>query len=268
MCILLLSLRQHRRYPLVVAANREEDYARPARAADFWDDAPELLAGRDLSAGGTWLGITRAGRFAAITNFRDPPSKRAGRPSRGHLVSAFLLGEDTPAAYLAGVADRADRYNGFSLIVGAGEDWLYFSNREGQVRRLGPGLYGLSNHLLDTPWPKVKRGKQALAALLTTGGELETQALFAMLADRTVAADAELPDTGFGLERERALSAQFVTMGTYGTRCSTAVLVDHDGNVDFSERSFAGDPERYTSATHRFRIEHRPSAAQRRAGEN
>lgn len=268
MCILLLALRQHRRYRLILAANREEYYARPARAAAFWDDAPEVLAGRDLSAGGTWMGITRAGRFAAITNYRDAPSKHTGRPSRGRLVSGFLTGEETPATYLANVAERAPHYNGFSLIVGAGEDWRYYSNCEGQIRPLLPGLYGLSNHLLDTPWPKVNRGKQALAALLASEEKLDPQALFAVLADRTVAADAELPDTGFGLERERGLSAQFVTMGDYGTRCSTVVLVDREGNVDFIERTFDGVPERYTTATHRFQITQRASVAQRRAGEH
>ncbi len=268
MCILLLALRQRRPYRLILAANREEHYARPAQAAAFWEDAPEVLAGRDLSAGGTWMGITRSGRFAAVTNYRDTPSKRAGRPSRGHLVSAFLTGEETPATYLAGVARSAQRYNGFSLIVGKDEDWAYYSNREGRVQPLPSGLYGLSNHLLDTPWPKVTRGKQALAALLASEETLDPQALFAVLADRTVAADAELPDTGFGLERERGLSAQFVTMDDYGTRCSTVVLVDHDGNVDFIERSFDGSPERYTTVAYRFQIEHGAPAARQRASEH
>ncbi len=255
MCILLLSLRQHRRYPLVVAANREEDYARPTQGAGFWREAPDVLAGRDLLAGGTWLGITRNGRFAALTNFRDPDSNRPGRPSRGHLVGEFLIGEGAPGAYLARVARRAERYNGFSLIVGADTEWYYYSNRERESRPLAPGLYGLSNHLLDTPWPKVRRGKQALAALLADGNEPDADALFAILADRAIAPDAELPDTRIGLERERALSPAFVTTGSYGTRCSTVLLVDDTRRALFIERTFTGDPATYTTATHIFTIE-------------
>lgn len=254
MCILLLSLRQHRRYPLVVAANREEDYARPTQGAGFWREAPDVLAGRDLLAGGTWMGITRSGRFAALTNFRDPDSNRPGRPSRGQLVAEFLTGEDAPGAYVGRVARHADRYNGFSLVVGAGAEWYCYSNRAHQPRRLAPGLYGLSNHLLDTPWPKVRRGKQALAALLADDSEIEPDALFALLADRTIAPDAELPDTRIGRERERLLSPAFVTTGNYGTRCSTVLLVDDAGGALFIEHTFAGDPATYTTATHRFTI--------------
>jgi hypothetical protein len=161
-----LSLGQHRKYPLVVAANRDELLARPTQAAGFWQDAPQLLAGRDLSQGGTWLGITRDGRFAALTNFRDPPAKRPDRPSRGYLISAFLQGSDTPSAYVTGLAARAHEYNGFSLIVGHGGEFYYYANREREPRALAPGLYGLSNHLLDTPWPKVVRGKPARSSSL------------------------------------------------------------------------------------------------------
>ncbi|GMQ90034.1 MAG: NRDE family protein [Gammaproteobacteria bacterium] len=254
MCILLLSLQQHPKYPLIVAANRDEFYDRPTNAADFWADAPHVLAGRDRRQGGTWLGITRQGRFAALTNFRDAESTPAERPSRGHLVSKFLLGDEPPHVYLSTVAQQADRYNGFSLIAGQGDDFIFYSNREGRVRRLAPGVYGLSNHLLNTPWPKVSRGTQSLSELLFAGGDPAPEILFATLADGTIADDAGLPDTGIGLARERLLSPLFISGDRYGTRSSTVILLDQDGNITFSERSFDGSADRYSSVTHSFRI--------------
>ncbi len=254
MCILLISLQQHPKYPLIVAANRDEFYDRPTSAAAFWADAPHVLAGRDLQQGGTWLGITRQGRFAALTNFRDAESTPADRPSRGHLVSKFLLGDESPDVYLSTVAQQADRYNGFSLIAGQGDDFLFYSNREGRVRRLAPGVYGLSNHLLNTPWPKVARGTQSLSELLSAGGDPAPEILFATLTDGTIADDAGLPDTGIGLARERLLSPLFITGDHYGTRSSTVILLDQSGNIMFSERSFDGAADRYSSVTHSFRI--------------
>lgn len=257
MCVLLLSFGQHRQYPLVVAANRDEFLQRPTRAAAFWQDAPQVLAGRDLSQGGTWLGITRDGRFAALTNFRDPPAKRADRPSRGHLVSQFLCGDDTPAAYVAELAARAQHYNGFSLIVGHGGEFCYYANLEREPRALSPGLYGLSNHLLDTPWPKVVRGKQALAQLMSAGTGPEAESLFTILADRIPANEAELPDTGVGQERELWLSPLFITGSDYGTRSSTVLWIDGDGEVTFIERTYNGEPQRYSAVEHRFRLRDR-----------
>ncbi|MFQ5754846.1 MAG: NRDE family protein [Acidiferrobacterales bacterium] len=254
MCILLLSLQQHPQYPLIVAANRDEFYDRPTSAAAFWDDAPHVLAGRDLRQGGTWLGITRQGRFAALTNFRDSDSPPAERPSRGHLVSKFLLSGVPPEAYLRAVAQRADQYNGFSLIAGQGDHFFFYSNREGQVRRLDPGVYGLSNHLLNTPWPKVTRGTQNLSELLSAGGDPEPDVLFATLADGAIAEDAELPDTGIGLARERLLSPLFISGTHYGTRSSTVVLIDNDRKVTFVERTFDRGPERYNAVVHSFQI--------------
>ena len=254
MCILLLSLQQHPKYPLIVAANRDEFYDRPTSAAAFWNDAPHLLAGRDLRQGGTWLGITRQGRFAALTNFRDAKSTPADRPSRGHLVSNFLLGDESPDVYLSTVAQQADRYNGFSLIAGQGDDFVFYSNREGGVRRLDPGIYGLSNHLLNTPWPKVTRGTRGLGDLLSADDGPTAEALFATLADGAIADDTELPDTGIGLARERLLSPLFISETHYGTRSSTVILLDQDGNITFSERSFEGAADHYSSVTHSFRI--------------
>src|SRR3990172_7515698 len=166
MCLILLGWRADPEHALVVAANRDEYFERPARAAAFWDDAPEVLAGRDLTAQGTWLGVTRAGRFASITNYRNPAERMATAPSRGDLVTGFLTGTNRPSASFAGVTPRAHEYNGFSMIAADRTSLVFFSNREGVVREVEPGVHGLSNHLLDTAWPNVEKGKQALGALL------------------------------------------------------------------------------------------------------
>jgi uncharacterized protein with NRDE domain len=150
----------------VVAANRDEFFSRRTAAADFWDDAPDVLAGRDLEAGGTWLGVSRSGRFAALTNFRDPARNKTGAPSRGELVSRFLTGLKSHEAYLAELESCADCYNGFNLVFGDPDGLWCFSNCGEGERQLASGVYGLSNHLLDTPWPKVARGKSALNAAL------------------------------------------------------------------------------------------------------
>ena len=238
MCTLLLAWQVDPARPLVVAANRDEFYARPAAAAAFWQDAPQLLAGRDLQAGGTWLGVTREGRFAALTNVREPGLRAPPHaPSRGQLVADFLRGNSAPEDYLASL--RPADYAGFNLVVGVIGDraslW-YLSNRAGPARRLGPGVYGVANAALDTPWPKVARGRERLAALVA-GGEPGTRALLDLLADPTPAADAELPDTGVGLALERMLSPLFIASPAYGTCCSTALAIDRDGAVEFCERT-------------------------------
>ena len=197
MCLILFAWKIHEGFPLVLAANRDEFYERPTAPADFWDEAPHVLAGRDLKEGGTWLGITRKGRLAALTNYRDPTTLKKDAPTRGRLVSDYLLGDETPRAYLDRVASAAARYNGFSLIVGGPAELLYFSNRGEQIR-LSPGTYGLSNRLLDTPWPKVERGKMALSGVLKRKGVPSEEALFALLADRSRPPDESLPETGVG----------------------------------------------------------------------
>ena len=242
MCLILLAWRVHPDYPLVVAANRDEFFARPTAPAGFWADAPEIFAGRDLEAGGTWLGATRRGRFAALTNYRDPARIRRGTPSRGELVAAFLQGEAAPADYVARLRPRAGDYNGFNLLVGDGRDMHYFSNvaeESGHIGPLAPNVYGLSNHLLDTPWPKVARGKSALTAALDALPEAEP--LFELLRDDHQAADEELPRTGVSLEWERLLSAAFIRSPAYGTRSSTVVLRDTAGNTTFIEQTWDRD---------------------------
>jgi uncharacterized protein with NRDE domain len=238
MCLILIAHRAHPAYRLVVGANRDEHYTRPTAPAAFWEDAPRVLAGRDLEASGTWLGVTRGLRFAAVTNFRDPAALRSsGARSRGELTSRFLRSDVPAAAYMEEVRRNAGDYNGFNLFVADATGLYYFSNRDGTVRELGAGIFGLSNHLLDVPWPKVAELKPRFTAALRT--PLDPEEIRTILADRTVAPDRDLPDTGVGLERERALSPAFVVTEAYGTRSTTALAVGMDGHVTFNEWSYA-----------------------------
>ena len=236
MCLIFLAWRRHPEHRLVVAANRDEFYARPTAPAGYWKDAPGLLSGRDLEGGGTWLGVTRAGRFAALTNYRRGDNHVTNAPTRGLLVSDFLLSETTPGDYLQSLADRAGAYNGFNLLVGDQESLHWFSTHGGEPLMLEAGIYAVSNDLLDTPWPKVERGKRSFERLLDAR-DIDPAAMFDLLMDRNIAADAALPDTGIGLARERALSPIFITAGDYGTRSSTVLLVGADGGVEFHERT-------------------------------
>lgn len=253
MCLILFAWKVHEGFPLVLAANRDEFYERPTAPADFWEEAPDLLAGRDLKAGGTWLGITRKGRLAALTNFRDPATVKKDAPSRGHLIREYVLGDETPETYLGQVAPAASCYNGFNLIVGDPSGLFYFSNR-GEQRRLLPGIYGLSNRLLDTPWPKVERGKGAFQKIMEKNGTPSTEELFALLADRSRPPDDSLPDTGVGLEWERTLSPLFIESPVYGTRSSTVLTLDGTGEVTFAERVFNGGSEPRMTSRFQFRI--------------
>ncbi len=254
MCLILFSYKQHPRYPLIFAANRDEFYNRASAPAAFWNDAPGLLAGRDLVAGGSWLGVTTSGRIAAITNYREPGLYKFDAPSRGALVTGFLLGRESPEAYAAKLSGEAQRYNGFNLILGGRRQLYYFSNRTEGLEALAPGLYGLSNHLLDTPWPKVEGGKKALAGLLTDGRDPAADDLFAILSNRQRPPDESLPDTGVGLEWERILSSLFITSPVYGTRSSTILLLDREGCVTFEERVFNSSPEPVSRAKYEFNI--------------
>ena len=240
MCLILLGWHAHPAYPLVVAGNRDERYERPSAAADFWKDEPGIFGGRDLELGGTWLGLERNGRFAAITNYRDGPAKKPAPRSRGELTANFLRGKDGPAAYLNKLATTDGcLYGGYTLLVGDRDRLFSLSNRSsGGVEELRPGVHGLSNHLLNTPWPKIVRGKRRVEALLGAS-EAELQAgLFEALADRSPATDADLPDTGVGAARERELSPAFISADHYGTRASTVLLIGKDGSAVFVERRF------------------------------
>jgi uncharacterized protein with NRDE domain len=241
MCLIAIGWRLREDYPLMLAANRDEFFARPTAPATFWQDHSAILAGRDLLQGGTWLGLVRSGRLAAVTNYRDGRRERVGRLSRGWLVRDYLLSDQEPTAFLAQVRATAKQYDGFNLIAGTQRGLFHYSNRGTEVTALPAGAHGLSNHLLNTPWPKVERARQGVAALADSPAAGLPEALFALLAERTSAPDDALPDTGIGLERERLLSTAFIRAPDYGTRCSTVLLVDRTGGARFEERSFAPD---------------------------
>ena len=254
MCLIAFAHDAHPAYRLVLAANRDEFYDRPTAPAAWWVDAPHVLAGRDLRARGTWMGVTRDGRFAAVTNFRESAPQRPDALSRGDLVADFLRGTNAAKSYVWEVASRGSRYNGFNLLLGDPSGVFYVSNRASGLQRLPAGIYGISNHLLDTPWPKVVRARQAVAEVLSGAeGKLDTP-LFEMLADRVLAADQELPDTGVGVERERLLSPPFISAGVYGTRSSTVLVISRGGEVDFVERSINPGGEGYSEARFAFRV--------------
>jgi uncharacterized protein with NRDE domain len=240
-CLVLVAFEPSPAVRFVLAANRDEFYGRPTAPAAFWGDVPDLLAGRDLRAGGTWLGVTRSGRVAALTNYREPSAHRAGAPSRGELVVGFLKGRESGEDFLARIAPGAARYNGFSLLLYDGDSFWSFANTNGEAVRLSAGLYGLSNHLLETPWPKVSKTKARLLRLLEEPHVPPAWALLMILSDRTGAADEQLPKTGVPLEWERILSAPFIVSPTYGTRSSTALVIGRDATVHFAERSFGPD---------------------------
>lgn len=235
MCLILFAYRQHADYPLILIANRDEYYARPTRDAHWWDDAP-LFAGRDLEAGGTWLGITRQSRFAAVTNVREPGGMRAGKNSRGELTRNFLADDATPRLYLEQLAAQDRDYAGFNLLLGEAGDFWFYSNRDPGIRRIEPGIYGISNGAFDEPWPKLSSGKDELAALLQ--GEIITADLMELLTDHQIAADHKLPQTGVSLDIERMLSSRFIRSPEYGTRACTVLTIDRERRVDFSEQNF------------------------------
>jgi uncharacterized protein with NRDE domain len=238
MCLLVLAWKSHPRYRLIAAANRDEFHDRPTAPLGWWHDDPRILAGRDLRGAGTWLGAARSGRFGIVTNFRELERPAEDAPSRGDLVTRFLSGATSPQEYLDDLRNRAQRYAGFNLLLGGPRSLYYYSNRDGlEAKPLARGIYGLSNHWLDSPWPKLLRTRARLSELIASDC-VEPQSLFTLLADRTPADLDETPDTGLPPEWERALSSPFVVHERYGTRCSTVLLVEHDGRTTMCERRF------------------------------
>jgi uncharacterized protein with NRDE domain len=238
MCLIVVAWLARPDLPLVVAANRDEWRDRPAEPAHWWD-TPPILAGRDLKAGGTWMGITSAGRFAAVTNFRDPADKRSTARSRGTLITEFLEGDEPALDFAHALVRRAGDYNGFNLILGDGPSLVYFGSREGVARAIEPGVHGLSNHVLDEPWPKVVRGREAMTAALADDDPAPR--LFDLLSDMAGAPDPALPSTGVGIAWERRLAAAMIAGVDYGTRASTVLSVNDRGEVFFEERSRTDD---------------------------
>lgn len=241
MCLIVLNTGQHPEYPLILAANRDEFHARPTQEAHWWPDRPDILGGRDLQAGGTWLALHRNGRFATVTNFRDAVPSSPMLLSRGHLVTGFLESKLEPRAYLETIRESA--YAGFNLIVGTASEVAYLSNHEEGTRRLPAGTYGLSNALLDGPWHKVERSKAELASLVASGKVNESR-LLRMMNDRAKAPVVEVETDRLDFKTAHAITAPFIVMPDYGTRCTTIVLADNNGHWHFVERRFdpAGKP--------------------------
>lgn len=257
MCLIVFAYHCYPDYPLVLAANRDEFYARPTAPLAFWEDHPSLLAGRDLKEHGTWMGITTGGRIAAITNYRDPHGIKAGAPSRGRLVSDFLIGDTAPSRYLESISAVADQYNGFNLIVGDATGLFYFSNYVEAVQEIEPGIHGLSNHLLNTPWPKVERCKHRFETALQSGDALAGNRIWEVMTDQHPALDEHLPDTGIDPAWERALSSIFIATPGYGTRSSSVVTVDRGGRMAFTEITWQTEkpaPEEALRRSFNFRI--------------
>ena len=252
MCLLFFAYEYHPNYHLILASNRDEFYNRPTEPARFWDSHPLVLAGQDLEKMGTWLGITKFGRFAALTNYRDPSLQIQNSESRGGLVRDFLISAEPPERYLREVVEKRERYNPFNLLLGNVGNLYYFNNITAEILRLEPGIYGLCNRFLDTPWPKVEKSKRALDDYLSHQVWVEPDPVFELLADPEPALDWELPDTGIGLEWERLLSAVFVEGTDYGTKSSAVLLIDRNNQVFFQEKTFIYGQKQAKETVERF----------------
>ena len=246
MCLAVVAIHALPDWPLIIAANRDEFHVRPASVSQPWQDAPEILAGRDLKAGGTWLGVSRQGRIALLTNYREPGRNDPDAPSRGRLVEDYLRGPLSASHYASSLQASGQTYNGFNLLL-ADEDGMWYWSNRAPATRLTAGVVGLSNATLGTPWPKLTRTSRAvsrhLEAIQGSGktsarGAPDTETLFNIFRDPVAPADHELPDTGVGLERERMLASPFIISESYGTRCTTLVLKRADGQIFFHERRY------------------------------
>jgi len=241
MCLILFSYKNHPEYDLILASNRDEFRDRPTAPLDFWEDYPDILAGKDLMNGGTWMGITRTGRFAALTNFRSLPMIKQDSPSRGNLVKNFLIGNMSPPAYIQDLKGIAESYSGFNLILGTMNELLYFSNCKKEYQPLTPGIFGLCNNFLDVRWPKVKRGKQLFSKCLENEKELNIKQIFKLLTDKNYPEINQLPQTGISIEWEQMLSPIFIDNPFYGTRSQSVLSIKTSGYVSFYERTIHRD---------------------------
>lgn len=251
MCLVVLAYRVHPRYPLIVAANRDEFHARPAQKLNWWAGTADIMAGRDLQAGGTWLGLHRDRRFATVTNFRDAVPPQRGLSSRGTLVSGFLASDLPGTSFLDSI--EVEKFAGFNLLAWDGESLSYLSNRNGSRGALGPGIYGLANARLDTPWPKVERSKSKLSQLLAAG-DVNASRLLQLLDDRQRASVRDVDPQGLPFDKAHALSAPFIVLPDYGTRCSTVVICDDRRNVVVTEKRFNPDGSASGQSDFRFQF--------------
>ena len=238
MCLLLLGCDVHPEAMWIIAANRDEFYHRPTVPLHWWKDEPDIVAGRDLKGGGTWMGISRKGRFAALTNYRDPASLQPNAPSRGKLVRDFLTSDGHPASYLEALLPVMHRFNGFNLVVGDVSGLFCLGNRCGFIQSIRSGWHALSNHCLDTAWPKTERALMQIREIVQPDRSIDVKAIFDMLTDTEPAPDNRLPDTGVGLEWERILSPIFIQSPSYGTRSSSVILLNRKRQVFFWEKTY------------------------------
>jgi uncharacterized protein with NRDE domain len=252
MCLVVFAWKSHPEYQLILAANRDELHRRPSQALHRWPDNPDVLAGRDLQAGGTWLATNRNSRFATVTNYREHAKSAGGLPSRGALVTAFVTGTSSAGSFAESIDGNA--YAGFSLLTSDGDDLYYVSNRGDPATRLAPGIYGLSNASLDTPWPKVLRSRDALNDLIDAD-TINTTSLFRLMADRSCASIADVETDHLPFKLARALTAPFIVSPDYGTRCSTALLWSNKGYVELSERRFDANGIANGESSYRFLAE-------------
>ena len=236
MCLILLALEAHPRYPLIIAANRDEFFNRKTLPLHEWD-VPEILGGKDLVAGGTWLGIDKKKRISAITNFRDLKNIIPDAPSRGRLTYNYLIENIGAYDYLKKLKADNQTFNGYNLLLSDENGFYHFSNYENKINKLENGIHGLSNALLNTPWPKVELGKEKLSGCIENDN-LDDDSLFNLLYDSKMAADEKLPSTGVPIDLERNLSSMFIKTNGYGTRCSSVIKIDHQGIGSFAERTY------------------------------
>jgi len=239
MCLLVWAYDMHPRYRLVLAGNRDEFFARPTAAAARWPEQAGMVAGRDLRAGGTWMGAGKGQRFCVITNVRDPEAQKTTAPSRGGLVTGYLLGDNSAMAYRKAAARTQSQYNGYNLLIGDASS-VHYTSTAAAAHAIAPGLYGLSNAVLDTPWPKVTRAKERLRTILS-GDDALVPALFDLLQDDTPAPDDALPETGVSHDWERVLSPIFISSPRYGTRASTVLLLNRTGGGTLVEQTYTPD---------------------------
>jgi len=249
-CLVLVGWQQHADFPLIVAGNRDEFHARPTKPAHWWPDKPDVVGGRDLQAAGTWLALHRSGRFATVTNYRDAEQPSAKFRSRGHLVTDFLESGEEPLDYLSTV--DGPQYAGFNLLLSDGKTLAWMSNRSDEPRVLAPGIYGLSNALLDSPWRKVIRSKATLKQLIDDSNVDETR-LLRLLNDREKAPVDEIKDSRLPFATAHSISAPFVVLPDYGTRSSTVVVLDAEGAWNYKERRFNASGNAIGDTTFAFR---------------
>ena len=253
MCLINFHFGDHPTYKLVIAANRDEAYARPTAEASFWKDEPAILAGRDLKQMGTWLGITKQGRFAALTNFRDPTLPETGKISRGEIVRNYLAHNMKPEDFIERLRKERNHYAGFNILLGSPDQLFHYNNILDELSEITPGTHALSNHTLNTPWPKVVKGRELLREQVKRNNQINPSALFRITSNAEKAPDDLLPNTGVGIELERILSPLFITSSHYGTRSSTVILVDRENNVIFRERIYQ-QGEFHSENTFKFSI--------------